>query len=508
MSSSGIFKMVDVGGTLRRVEEFIIELTPPSSPELSDYDTESELESNEDIEEFSLDGSDSSYSYVTARSRFSSRTFLTSLSRQESQTDMHGDDQQVEHHPDPEAQRVLDVQPEPEVQNEPEVQQEPEDQYEEPSPLFQPLEALRVAILEQQSPRIIERIRQVILNYLHREVATLAEVQLLVPEISHDTGITNKLVTNLGYNYAGFRIPEAKMTLIREYLFTSAEKIPPAPRSPQYWRFQLFGNHPYRLLDAVETKCEQFRKSMVTNRLSQQITHRQQLRAEAAEAPQHRLTRQQIQDQIKEFPLHMQISAEIPDLLPIGASSAAEIYVKIHGFSWAETEALGDSTRPYRRLIPVGDPVELESHGKYFAYTKTIFWYGRRAHRNRNGTLRPTKPDRPSLPPASAYRIRPMVDTSRIPEFNQRGSRFASMRQSLESIELRHDGTTGTRKIVVRLPPRETVMAATPAQNPSPRATAVAIPRNLPIRSTRARSTTTQDGLHSRQEQQSNSDNE
>lgn len=501
--------MVEVGGTLRRVEEFIIELTPPSSPELSDYDTDSELESEEEIENYSLDGFESSSSYVTARSCSSSRTFLTSLSRQNSQTDIHGDAQQVEHHPEPQSQRDLDVQPEPEVQNEHEVQQEPADQYEEPSPLFQPLEALRVAILEQQSPRIIEGIRQVILNYLHREVATLADVQLLVPKYSYDTGITNKLVTNLGYNCTGIRIPEAKMTLIREYLFTSAEKIPPAPMSPQYWRFQLFSNHPYRLLDAVEAKCKQFRRGMVSNRRSQQITHRQQLRAEAAEAPQHRLTRRQIEDQIKEFPLHMQIPAEVPDLLPIGASSAAEIYLKIHGFSWAETEALGDSTRPYRRLIPVGDPVELESQSKYFAYTKTIFLYGRRAHKNRNGTIRPTKPDRPSLPPASAYRIRPRVDTSRIPQFNQRGSRFASTRQSFESIDLRHNGTAGRRQIVVRLPPRETVTAAPPARISSPRANAVAIPRNLPIRSTRARSTsTTQDRLHGRQEQQSNSDNE
>lgn len=242
-----------------KVEPFIIEidLTPPSTPQLS-Y-SESDLDLADEIDELSLDCSETS---SAPDSYASSQTSLESLS--------------------------------PAVQK--------------PKPLSvlgQLLEAYRNA-----KGDIKKTARQGVIDYIHSSAVGLADVELLIPAYNHDKGFIHKLVSALGHHCATGRIPNAE----KEAIFT---------------RIFTHGDDESDVYNRIHARIKHFQKT---------LKHLQKNQGDRAFRVQQerRQQEQTLAKRIQEFPLQLREPVPKPEFLPIGATTVAEIYVKLLGLKWDE----------------------------------------------------------------------------------------------------------------------------------------------------------------------------
>ena len=433
-------------------EEFIIDVSPPSSPESSDSDSDSDLESIEDIEELSLDNPEASSS--TGPSASAAGLPVSSTS-QVSQS---------------------------------------QEQIEKRSPFAEAVSKCRAAFREHfvYAPQYHEHMtksekacnerlkkehqkyREQILEYLRHNTVTLEDVKAYTPELNElkeDIGLTDKMASNIAYNYAGGRISESSMAAIRWTLFTAAQN--------------------YRLFHLVDEKYEEYHKGMEDKELSKAILRRKEKKAKAVEAKNLKQpTPKHIREEIKKFPAHMQVRPDMPDLLPAGATTVAQMYVEVYGFTWEQTRDLiinsnnGSAPKAYHLLPRERDPID-------FAGTKAQF--------NFRGRWREKKHDKIVLPPKDAYKGRRVRNTVNplIRQSKEPGRTFASTRTMYDTIYENHiDGGKG-KKMVVKLPPIKTLESA-PSANASPEPADLIMPlKDLTLRSEVARLTfTTENTLH------------
>ncbi|KAL1593340.1 hypothetical protein SLS60_010948 [Paraconiothyrium brasiliense] len=255
------------------METFKIEIgiTPPSSPELSASD--SDIISDDGIDEFSLDGSHHS---STPASSAGSQNPVAS--------------------------------PNPAVQD-----------LKSRSPLGRLLQAYTAA--NGGHHKGTEGLRQKILDYIHKNAVTVADVKLLIPKYENEYGFINKLVSAFGFHCAAKHVSEMdKEAVLLHILMHSDERA--------------------NIYERVHARIAECAKMMNVKP--------RQLRAQC-EKRRHEQREQQKQEQERakrmlEFPAYMRQPVSTPNIFPLRATSWAQMYLEIYGMSWAEVRCLGKNT--------------------------------------------------------------------------------------------------------------------------------------------------------------------
>ncbi|KAJ4351634.1 uncharacterized protein N0V89_006977 [Didymosphaeria variabile] len=254
-----------------------IELTPPSSPEPSGPD--SDLDSDDGFDELILDGSRRS---STAATSANSQTSVASSS--------------------------------PAVQ-----------ELKSRSLLGELLHAYACAEHGHHKGKPADGPRHKIIDYIHKNAVTVADVKLLIPKYNNDFGFINKLVSALGFHCAGGHVSEGDKEMIFLHILTHADE-----RSSLYERVHARIKH---CENAMMKTPHKFRAQCEKRRNEQREQQREQ-----QEQAQERAKR------MSEFPKHMLAPVSNPDIFPFGATSMAQMYVDVYGMGWDEVRRLGKHT--------------------------------------------------------------------------------------------------------------------------------------------------------------------
>lgn len=327
MSTSTVLKTVTINGRTLQVPEFIIDLTtPPSSPELTDSDSEadSESDSGSNIEELSLEESNTSTDH----------TDHTTLGSDTA-------DQQVS---------------EPALQD-------------EPSELGKLINTWEKAKEARASVDQISKDRCAVLNHLHHQAITLADLRLLVPRLFPDHGLMNKLANNIAYHSSRGIISPADKEAMLMYILT-ADSNTGYRESKAFWRYEFQTAPQLRVYNIVHEKLKQFKDLAAERGHKKTQGHDVQHNVEAEQQEKHAR-------EIAKFPPRLRLRPENPDLLPLGATSMAQMYVEIMDLTWDDVRKMSRTRAPIKAAVPLLKPAEptLKDTMRFFATTKPIFTY-------------------------------------------------------------------------------------------------------------------------------------
>ncbi|KAF2451797.1 hypothetical protein P171DRAFT_12038 [Karstenula rhodostoma CBS 690.94] len=141
--------------------------------------------------------------------------------------------------------------------------------------------------------------RQSVIDHIHSNAVSLADVQLLTPDYKHDYGFINKLSSTIAYHCAAGRISDADKETIFTHIFTHDDE-----RSDVYNR--------------VHARIEHFQKNM-------KHLHTAQRNRTLREKQERQQEEQSLATRIQEFPAHLRAPVPNPEFLPIGATTVADI---------------------------------------------------------------------------------------------------------------------------------------------------------------------------------------
>ncbi|KAF1972444.1 hypothetical protein BU23DRAFT_599542 [Bimuria novae-zelandiae CBS 107.79] len=321
--------------TGRVIPKFIIYFTPPSSPEISDSDFE--LDSDEEIEELSLDGSDDASTSGTCVTLSTTATSNASnASQASSQTSCS-----------PLSPVVKDFAP--------------------LTPHAQLLAQYTTAKISHQPDALVADTRQSVLNHLHSNPVIFNDLQFLIPTYTYDYGLTNKLAHNIGYHTAGGRISELDKVAMLELIFNAGDDY-----------YDLY----QRVHERIKTSKEAIAPKPGSKRWHQE---QQQKQVEEMRELQERLeNEEEMASRIAEFPESMRAPAT-ESTLPIGVTSVAEMYVQNFGLSWGDVKkSSSDEGHPQEQQVMVTVPVfsSPPEDGMFFAFTKPILTHTETAKEN------------------------------------------------------------------------------------------------------------------------------
>lgn len=266
-------------------EKFVIDITPPSSPEQSDSDSELGLEQG--IEELSLGNSNDL------------EQGMEELSLGNSNDDAHpvGLDSSA-----PTAGEQI-------------------------SPLAQSLTTYKNALNSWGWVHpAVDGAREVVMHYIHQNLSTLPDVQLLVPAYTFDSGMMNKVIGALAYRCArGWIWGKAKEGILIHF-FNAGDA--------GYKQ----GDAGYKLYQSLHAKIEECEANRAAIRRTWKQKPGRQDKRKQFEGPS------ELAKRISEYPEEMQVRAEFPEMLPIGANSMAELYALVYGLRWDQAKNLGQGT--------------------------------------------------------------------------------------------------------------------------------------------------------------------
>ncbi|KAL5406775.1 hypothetical protein PMIN03_007572 [Paraphaeosphaeria minitans] len=286
-----------------KVEPFFIEinLTPPSSPELSDPD--SDLDSDDEIDDFSPYGSGTSSASGPCAS---SQTSLESTS--------------------------------PAVE------------------ALKPLSVLGRLLNDNSDAKGATKklARESVIDHIHHNAASLADVKLLIPDYNYDKGFIKKLVSALGYHCAAGRISDAD----KEAIFTN---------------ILIHGGDQSDVYNCLHARINHFQKTL------KHLQYTQRNRT-SRELQENQKREQTIKKRIQEFPAHLRVPADNPEFLPTGATAVAEIYAKLLGLSWDDVR----SFTPPSWLTKQASSDTVDILGSRFASSVPLF-----SPFNKDSALRP-----------------------------------------------------------------------------------------------------------------------
>lgn len=205
------------------------------------------------------------------------------------------------------------------------------------SPLVTLLQAYRTAdrYSQQNVPATVWRKK--IIDYLHHNTVTIADVKVLIPAYNHDRGFTKKLISIIGYRCASGKISDPEREGILTHIFTC-------------------GDVATNVYERIHESIEHFKNAH--NRKNNYQQERQHWETELEQQQQL----QMLQKRVQSFPDHMRRPVLNPEFLPVGAASYAQMYAEVYGMYWEEVRMLGSGKlsedvthepKPEQESVPV-----------------------------------------------------------------------------------------------------------------------------------------------------------
>jgi hypothetical protein len=158
-----------------------------------------------------------------------------------------------------------------------------------------------------------------LIDHLHSNAATLANVQALVPTLIRKRKVMIKLAANIGLYHSRNRITDAHLEDMLVHIFTHDDY--------QYWLFS-------RTTDQIK----RFRKEKAEQRACMKTPRQLQHEAKRKEALRKAETDKVLRDAKYRYecvPARYRVASD-PAFLPLGCASITDVIVDIDGLTWTQ----------------------------------------------------------------------------------------------------------------------------------------------------------------------------